>query len=142
MSALSNLYCTIRFHLTCIHASFNDRIMLYTCYHKLFTVWCNYVALVSFAVVTIIFYRYLFNLYLNSLIYLFSWSYLLLLLLLSLLLFLTLNLIRHIDWYELEFVLCISFIWFCSRILSARNNAFQSNPIHGVVRIFLMPSEF
>ena len=76
----------------------------------IFTVWCNYDALVSFAVVTIIFYMYLFNFYLNLLIYLCTWSYLLLLLLLSLS-FLTLTLIKHIDWCEQELVLCILWIW-------------------------------
>ena len=44
-------------------------IRLYTCNHSIFTVWCNYDALVSFTVVTIIFYMYLFNLYLDLVIY-------------------------------------------------------------------------
>ena len=115
--------------MKCIHTSFYGRIKLYTCDHSTFTVWCNYDALDSFAVVTIIFCMFLFNLYLNLLIYLCTWSYLLLLLLVSLL-FLTLILIRLIDWYELELVSCILFIWFfISTILSTRNKIFQSNPI-------------
>ena len=128
MSTLQNWYSTIRFFLKRIHTSFYGRIRLYTCDHNIFTVWCNYDALVSLAVVTIIFYIYLFDLYLNLLIYLYNWSYVLLLLLLSLL-FLTLTLIRHIDWHELELVLCILLIWFFSTILSTRNKAFQSYPI-------------
>ena len=127
VQALQNLYSTIRFHLKRIHTSFYGRIRLYTCDHSIFTVWCNYGALVGFAVVTIIFYMYLFNLCFNLLIYLCTWSYLLLLLLS--LLFLTLIYITHIDWYELEPVLCIHSFAFFSTILPTRNKAFQSNPI-------------
>ena len=87
-------------------------------------------ALVSFAVLAIIFYMYLLKLDLNLPIYLCAWSYLLLLLLLLSLLFVTLTLIRHIDWYELELEKCILLIWFFfSTILSTRNKAFQSNLI-------------
>ena len=85
---------------------FMARIRLYTCDHSTFRAWCNYHALVSFAVVTIIFYMCLFDLYLNLHIYLCTSSYLLLLLLLSLL-FLIFTLISHNDWYELELMLCI-----------------------------------
>ena len=106
------------------------RIRLYTCDHGIFTVWCIYDALVSFAVLAIIFYMYLLKLDLNLPIYLCAWSYLLLLLLLLSLLFVTLTLIRHIDWYELELEKCILLIWFFfSTILSTRNKAFQSNLI-------------
>ena len=38
---------------------FMARIRLYTCDHSTFRVWCNYHALVSFAVVTIIFYVFI-----------------------------------------------------------------------------------
>ena len=85
----------------------------------------NYVALVSFAVVTTIFYVYWFNLYYISICLftyvpdltyyynLLSLLLLLLLLLLSLpLLFLRLTLIRHIYWYELELVFWILWILF------------------------------
>ena len=108
---MQNLHSTIRFHLKSIHTSLYGRISLYTRDHSIFTVWCNYDALVSFAVVTINFYMYLFILYLNLLIYLCTWSYLLLLLLLWSS-FLTLTLNSRIDWYEPELVLCILLIWF------------------------------
>ena len=96
-----------------------------------FTVWCNYDALVSFAVVTIIFSMYLFNLYLNLLIDLCTWSHLLLQLLLSLL-FLMLTLIKHIDWLEVELVLWIWLNWllFYNFVSIIKHfSPIQSNPI-------------
>ena len=96
-----------------------------------FTVWCNYDALVSFAVVTIIFSMYLFNLYLNLLIDLCTWSHLLLQLLLSLL-FLMLTLIKHIDWLEVELVLWIWLNWllFYNFVSIIKHfSPTQSNPI-------------
>ena len=80
---------------------------------------------------------YSFNLYLNLLIYLCTWSYLLLLLLLSWL-FLTLTLIRHIDWYEIELVLCILLIWFFLRFCQHRikhSNPIQSSPKRNGIEI-------
>ena len=97
-------------------------------YLILFIITIVIIIIIIITIIAIIFYMYLFNLYLNLLIYLCTWSYLLLLLLLSLL-FLTLTLIRHIDWYELELVLCIYYFDFFSMILSTRKKAFQSNPI-------------
>ena len=73
VGSAKSLYSTIRFHLKRIHTSFYGRIRLYTCDHSIFTVWRNYDAFVSFAVVTIVFYMYLFNLYLNLLIYVCDW---------------------------------------------------------------------
>ena len=64
------------FHLKRIQTSSYDRTRLYACNQIIFIVWCNCVALVSFAVVTIIFYLYLFNLYLYLLTYLFDLSHL------------------------------------------------------------------
>ena len=60
----------IRLHLNRIHTSLLCRTRLYTCHYSVFRVWCNYVALFSFAVVNIIFDMYLFNLYLYLLFYL------------------------------------------------------------------------
>ena len=76
-------------------------LYIYTCHKSIFTVWCNYVALVSF-------YLYLFNLYIYLLIYLniyLTWCY-------YYHYFLTLTLSRRIDWHELELVLCILCIYF------------------------------
>ena len=128
VQALQNLYSTIRFTLKRIYITFYCRNSLYKWDHSIITAWCNYDALVSFTVVTLIVYMYLFNLYLNLFIYLCTWSYLLLLLLLSFL-FLTLTLIRHIDWHELELVLCIMHF---STILSRRNKSLKSNPIQSL----------
>ena len=130
--ALQNRYSTIRFHSKHIHTPPYCRIKLHTCADSILTAWCNYDALVEFAIVTITLYICLFNLYLNLLIYVCTWSYLLLLLLLPLF-FLTMTLIRHMDWYELELVLCILLIWFfflrsCQHEIK-RSNPIQSNPL-------------
>ena len=76
-------------------------LYIYSCHNSLFTIWCNYVALVSF-------YLYLFNLYIYLLIYLniyLTWCY-------YYRYFLTLTLSRHIDWHKIELVLCILCIFF------------------------------
>ena len=79
----------------------------YTCHHSIFTVWCKYVSLIRFSVVTISSYMFSFNLY-----SIYHFAYLLMCFTVLIInTFLALTLIMYVDWYELKVVLCVLCIY-------------------------------
>ena len=150
--ALQSLHSTMRFHLKSIHTSFYDRTRLYTCQHSIYTVWCDYAALVSLAVSTIFFCIciYLIYIYICLFTYAFDLTYyyyyyyhhyiiiinIIIIIIIIIIFFLTLTLVRQMTWYELKFVFIMDFmrmIFFT--ILSTQNKAF--NPIQSNFYIIL-----
>ena len=79
----------------------------YTCHHSIFTVWCKYVSLIRFSVVTISSYMFSFNLY-----SIYHFAYLLMCFTVLIInTFLALTLIMYVDWYEFKVVLCVLCIY-------------------------------
>ena len=142
-----------------MHTSLLRRTRLYTCHYSVLAVWCNYVALFSFAVVNIIFDMYWFNLYLYLLFCLCILTFfeliiiiiiiiiiviviIIIIIIIIVIIVIIINVINVIiiflTWLLIDYQLiwvrtCYTFYayYFFSMIFSTRNKTFQSNPCVG-----------